>query len=59
MIKVMQLMFMEKISGIVAMEDILEELVGEIEDEHDEEESLIRKNADGSYTMNGLASLLA
>ncbi|MDD6290641.1 MAG: hemolysin family protein [Lachnospiraceae bacterium] len=44
-------------SGAVAMEDILEEIVGNIEDEHDEEESLIRKNADGSYTMNGLASL--
>jgi putative hemolysin len=44
-------------SGVVAMEDIIEEIVGNIEDEHDEEEHLIRKNADGSYTMNGLASL--
>jgi putative hemolysin len=44
-------------SGAVAMEDILEEIVGNIEDEHDEEEHLIRKNSDGSYTMNGLASL--
>lgn len=44
-------------SGAVAMEDILEEIVGNIEDEHDEEETLIRKNPDGSYLMNGLASM--
>lgn len=44
-------------SGAVAMEDILEEIVGNIEDEHDEEESLIRMNPDGSYLMNGLASM--
>ena len=44
-------------SGVVAMEDILEEIVGNIEDEHDEEEQLIRKNQDGSYLMNGSASL--
>ena len=44
-------------SGVVAMEDILEEIVGNIEDEHDEEESLIRMNQDGSYLMNGLASM--
>ena len=43
-------------SGAVAMEDILEEIVGNIEDEHDEEETLIRQNPDGSYLMNGLAS---
>lgn len=44
-------------SGAVAMEDILEEIVGNIEDEHDEEETLIRQNPDGSYLMNGLASM--
>ena len=38
-------------SGAVAMEDILEEIVGNIEDEHDEEEELIRQNSDGSYTV--------
>ena len=43
--------------GQTAMEDILEEIVGNIEDEHDEEEQLIRKNPDGSYLMNGSASL--
>ncbi len=44
-------------SGAVAMEDILEEIVGNIEDEHDEEEQLIRQNPDGSYTMSGFANL--
>lgn len=43
-------------SGIVAMEDILEEIVGNIEDEHDEEESTIEKQMDGSYLMSGMAS---
>ena len=43
-----------QISGIVAMEDILEELEGEIEDEHDEEEDLIRINDDQSYYMDGM-----
>ena len=44
-------------SGVVAMEDVLEEIVGNIEDEHDEEELLIRRNSDGSYTMDGLADM--
>lgn len=41
-------------SGIVAMEDILEEIVGNIEDEHDEEEALIRIEPDNSYRMDGI-----
>lgn len=44
-------------SGLVALEDILEEIVGNIEDEHDVEESLIRKNADESFTIDGLAKM--
>lgn len=43
-------------SGIVAMEDILEEIVGNIEDEHDEEKRTIEKLMDGSYLMSGMAS---
>lgn len=42
-------------SGIVAMEDILEEIVGNIEDEHDDEERMMEKQPDGSYLINGLA----
>ena len=39
-------------SGIVTMEDILEELVGEIWDEHDEEETPITKIAADSYLVD-------
>lgn len=38
--------------GIVTMEDILEELVGEIWDEHDEEETPITKIAADSYLVD-------
>ena len=44
-------------SGLVAMEDILEEIVGEIEDEHDEEEQIYLSESDGSYTFDGLTEL--
>ena len=38
--------------GIVTMEDILEELVGEIWDEHDEEEVFIRKTGPRTYLVD-------
>lgn len=44
-------------SGLVAMEDILEEIVGEIEDEHDEDEQTFSLESDGSYTFEGLTEL--
>ena len=44
-------------SGLVAMEDILEEIVGEIEDEHDEEEPVFLEESNGSYTFDGLTEL--
>ena len=43
-----------QISGLVAMEDILEELVGNIEDEHDEEETFIQRNDDETFIMDGM-----
>ena len=43
--------------GIVSMEDILEELVGEIWDEHDEIVQEIRKITDCDYVVEGSANL--
>ena len=44
-------------SGLVTMEDILEEIVGNILDEHDEEEERIRKVQNGNYLVNGMIDL--
>ena len=41
-------------SGLVTMEDILEEIVGNIFDEHDAEEEQIVEEADGSYVIDGM-----
>ena len=39
-------------AGLVTIEDLLEELVGEIADEYDEEEPMVTKEADGSYLID-------
>lgn len=43
--------------GLVAMEDIIEEIVGNIFDEHDDEELQIRRLADGRLIVKGSAPL--
>lgn len=44
-------------AGLVAMEDILEEIVGNISDEYDIDEKMIIKQMEGRYLVKGLASL--
>lgn len=44
-------------SGLVTMEDILEEIVGDISDEYDEEQPLYSIAADGSYIFEGKTPL--
>ena len=41
-------------SGLITMEDILEEIVGNIMDEYDEDEETITKKEDGSFDIPGL-----
>jgi len=44
-------------SGIVTIEDLIEEVMGEINDEYDELELLIEKIDDNTFLINGLLSL--
>lgn len=43
--------------GIVTLEDILEEIVGEIDDEHDESIQGVRKLSNGSYIVDGSVTI--
>jgi CBS domain containing-hemolysin-like protein len=44
-------------AGIVTMEDIIEELVGDIQDEHDEEKPLVIEKKPGVYIVSTKATI--
>lgn len=48
-----------QMAGIVTMEDILEEIVGNIMDEYDEEDDSILKESEDTYLIKGMTSLAA
>lgn len=41
-------------AGLVTLEDLLEEIVGEIQDEYDEDDPLLVREADGSYLAGAM-----
>jgi magnesium and cobalt exporter, CNNM family len=43
--------------GLITLEDCLEELVGEIVDEHDEEDTQVQRLPDGNYSVDGGMSI--
>ncbi len=45
------------LQGLVTLEDIVEEIVGEIRDEHDRTVSGVRAQPDGSYLVDGTVSI--
>ncbi len=44
-------------AGLITMEDIIEELVGEIQDEHDEEKPNVEKKSDYEFIVNSQAAI--
>jgi len=44
-------------AGLITMEDIIEELVGEIQDEHDEEKPNVEKKSETEFIVNAQATI--
>jgi Mg2+/Co2+ transporter CorB len=46
-----------EVQGLITLEDILEEIVGQIADEHDVQDAAIRQQADGSVNVDGTVAV--
>ena len=44
-------------AGLVSMEDMLEEIVGNIQDEYDDEEQEIHRVSENAFTVDGSTSI--
>ncbi len=45
-------------AGLVSMEDIIEELVGEIQDEHDDEKPMVEKKSDTEFIVKAQSNIV-